>query len=197
MIENEEQLREAARQAGALVQQISDYAKANPRQDRLARIRFPRGFIKTASEIRRNLVFVDNDTLKRNVSYALMTHEVLRWIVFHTDLAGQAQEMLIKEAVCLLGNVCESITIFPNEYGLGRGSGFQRRVNRLREMEVIDQRCQRLLEWLWSKRNQEHLYDVPFREWSHYDIKDWYKSVRAYRTLRNSLLRWRGFDPVD
>lgn len=191
MISNEAELRDAVRQAGLLVQQISDYAKRNPKQEWLSRIRFPRGFIKTAPEIRRNLDFVDGDNLKRNVSYALMTHEVLRWIVFHTDLAGQAREMLIKEAVCLLGNVCESITIFPDQHGLGRGSGFKKRIARLREIDVIDERCVRLLSWLWEKRNQEHLYDVPFREWNHYEVRDWYKSVRAYRSLRNSLNAWR------
>ncbi|WP_148309090.1 hypothetical protein [Sphingopyxis fribergensis] len=193
MIENDEQLKVAVSQASSLVQEISDYVKANPRQDFYGRIRFPRGFIKTAPEIRRNLRFIENETLKRNVSYALMTHEVLRWNVFHTDLAGQAQEMLIKEAVCLLGNVCESITIFPAEHGLGRGSGFKKRTERLRAMDVIDDRCLRLLEWLWGKRNQEHLYDVPFLEWNHYEKKDWYKSVRAFRSLRDGLNEWRGF----
>ena len=122
-----------------------------------------------------------------------MTHEVLRWIVFHTDLSGQAQEMLIKEAVCLLGNICESITIFPNEYGLGRGAGFLRRIQRFQALNVIDEEVVEVLTWLWGKRNQEHLYDIPFREWSHYTEDDWVRSVAAYLLLRDGLSIWRGF----
>ena len=196
MIENEDQLRDAVREAGNLIQQISDYVRHNRRHQRLSRVRFPRGFIKTAYAIRQNLKFIDNAVLRQNVSYALMTHEVLRWVVFHTDLSGQAQEMLIKEAVCLLGNVCESITIFPTEHGLGRGSGFLRRVRRFQVMNIIDAEVVAELEWLWEKRNQEHLYDVPFREWSHYTEDDWVRAVRAYLSLRDGLNAWRGF-PVE
>lgn len=197
MIENVHQLKEAARQAGALIQQMSDFVQKHPRYAEHGQVRFPRGHIKSAVNIRLNLRFIENDNLRRNVSYALMTHEVYLWLVFHTDLAGQAQEMMIKEAVCLLGNICESITIFPKEHGLGRRAGFRGRVARLCEMEVIDDETVELLEWLWGKRNQEHLIDVQFREWSHYEINDWYRSVRAYLSLRDGLLRWRGFEPVE
>lgn len=120
-----------------------------------------------------------------------MTHDVLRWVAFRTDIAGQAREMLIKEAVCLLGSICESISIFPDEYGLGRGSGFRRRLRRLQQHGVIDADGVELLEWLWEKRNQEHLVDVEFREWSHYTDQDWFKSVRAYNLLGSGLRRWR------
>ena len=99
--------------------------------------------------------------------------------------------MIIKEAVCLLGSVCESITIFPNEYGLGRGSSYKKRVERLTALEVIDKKIERRLLWLWDKRNQEHLYDVPFREFAHYENEDWYKSVKAYRFLKDALNEWR------
>ena len=192
MIENRQQLIQATGQANGLLQQIADYTSAH-RIDRWhGRVRFPRGFIGTAQDKRQKLKFIEDDTLKRNVSYALMTHDVLRWLAFYTDLAGQAREMIIKEAVCLLGSVCESMTIYPKEYGLGRGAGQKKRIARLVEMEVIDKKLQAHLDWLWDKRNQEHIYDLDFREYDHWENRDWHRSVTAYTGLRDGLAAWRG-----
>ena len=191
MIENAQQLRAAVNEAGGLIQEISDYLAQHPEHQRIARLRFPRGYIRTAYYTRQRLEFVQNEVLRRNVSYAIMTHDVLRWLAFRTDIAGQAKEMLIKEAVCLIGTVCESISIFPGEQGLGRNAGFRNRVRRLRDLNVLDDPAVELLEWLWDKRNQEHLYDLPFREWGHYVEADWLRSVEAYQTLTGALREWR------
>jgi hypothetical protein len=191
MIENEEELIAAAYEASGLIQQITDYTREHPAHRWKGQISFPRGFLRTAIDHRRNLRFVENRRLRQNVSYALMTHDVFRWLVFHTDLSGQAQEMIIKEAVSLLGAVCEAISIFPDEHGLGRGRSFARRIVRLRELGVIDASAERRLRWLWDKRNQEHIYDVPFLEWSHYEKGDWYRSVKAYHALRDGLNDWK------
>lgn len=190
-IETDEQLGEAVTQCGVLVQEITDYLATHPRREWHGRVRFPRGFLKTNAEIRLGLPFIEDDTLKRNVSYALMTFQTLYWVVFRTDISGQAREMLIKEAVCLLGAICESISIFPGTAGLGRGKSFSKRMDRLLELGVIDRSARRRLQWLWDKRNQEHLYDVPFREFEHYSNSDWFKAVKAYRALRDALTAWR------
>lgn len=191
MIENRQQLIQVSGEANALLQQMADYTSANHADRWYGRVRFPRGFIGTAQEKRQRLSFIEDETLKRNVSYALMTHDVLRWLAFHTDLAGQAREMIIKEAVCLLGTICESITIYPKEYGLGRGAVQKKRLARLVELEVIDKKLQAHLDWLWDKRNQEHIYDLDFREYDHWQNRDWYRSVKAYSGLRAGLTAWR------
>jgi hypothetical protein len=190
-IENEAQLKQAVIQCGGLIQEISDFLGDNPSQEWNGRIRFPRGFLKTNADIRSRLPFIEDETLRRNVSYALMTHQTLYWAVFRTDISGQAREMLIKEAVCLLGAICESISIFPGTSGLGRGKSYSKRMDRLLELGVIDKSARGRLQWLWDKRNQEHLYDVPFREFDHYSNSDWFKSVKAYLALRDALRTWR------
>jgi len=164
MITNLIELRQKVTEASTALQEINDFVRDNPELDRYSKVRFPRGFLRTAFEHRSNLSFITDRTLKHNVSYALMTHDVLRWLTNRTDLSGQAMEMVTKEAVCLLGSVCESISIYPAHHGLGRGAGFGKRVNRLVEMRVIEEETRARLEWLWGKRNQEHLIDVMFQE---------------------------------
>jgi hypothetical protein len=190
-IGNEIELKKTVDQCGGLIQEINDYLSTHPGHEWQGRVRFPRGFLKTNADIRSRLRFIDDDTLRRNVSYALMTHQTLYWVVFRTDIGGQAREMLIKEAVCLLGAICESISIFPGTAGMGRGKSFSKRMDKLLELEIIDKSARKRLQWLWDKRNQEHLYDVPFREFDHYSNSDWYKSVKAYLALRNALTSWR------
>ena len=186
-IVTQEQLRAAVREASILIQMAHDFVRANPQYSDILRLRFPRGFLPTAAKHRQKLAFVEDATLKANLSYALMTHDVLRWLFVHTDLSGQAQEMLIKEAVCLIGNLCESLSLRPGVEGLGRNSGFRRRVARYLELGTINQGLHDDLDWLWGKRNQEHLADVPFREWSHYTRRDWIKSVKTYKAFRDAL----------
>lgn len=190
-ITDEQGLVAAVAEASALLQSISDYLNDHPDQQHLGRVRFPRGFIGTAVQKRQSLPFIADRRLKANISYALMTHDVLRWIVNRTDISGQAKEMMIKESVCLLGSVCESITVFPGEYGLGRGAGFRGRITRLRDNQIIDNDCFEDLEWLWAKRNQEHIVDNLFYEFSHYTTADWNRSARGYVKLRRALTAWR------
>lgn len=191
-IQNDAELSEVAARVNLDVQQIADYVKRNPDSSDQGKIRFPRGYLTTAGEFRVKLSFIVNDALKRNVSYALMGHDVLRWIVYHTDLSGAPKEMMIKESICLLASICESISIIPNAHGLGRRAGFRGRTDRLLEINLISRIDHERLVWLWDKRNQEHLIDVLFREFDHYTERDWCKAVAAYHGLRDGLRRWRG-----
>ena len=190
MIENEEELKRAAAEASDLLQSISDYVGKNPDAEKHEKVRFPRGFLRTNIYARQRLKFVQNDILRANISYALMTHDVLRWVATRTDLSGQAKEMVIKEGLCVMASVCECLTIHPNEYGLGRGQSFAARVDRLLKRNIIDEKTRDKLIWLWDKRRQEHLYDVKFKEYLHYKITDWNRAIRAFKGLRMGLEKW-------
>ena len=52
-IENDEQLYEAVEEAGATLQSIQDYVQRD--FSRSAKVRFPRGYIRTAQEAREGL----------------------------------------------------------------------------------------------------------------------------------------------
>ena len=190
MITSFDELKTAVEDAGTLLQNIHHYLQENPEHEQHARIRFPRGYLRTNASIRKSFGFVKDDTLRSNISYAIMTHEVLRWIVVRTDLSGQARDMMIKEGICLLASICESLTIHPSVHGLGRKSSFSKRVGRLLEDGVITEETQADLIWLWDKRRNEHLYEVEVREYDHYEIKDWNRSVKAFDALRKSLASW-------
>jgi len=93
MIENDEDLRHAVADAGALLQQINDYVQEHPGTIVDVKVRFPRGFLRTNAQARRSFAFVGDPTLRSNISYAIMAHDVLRWIIQRTDLSGQAKSV--------------------------------------------------------------------------------------------------------
>jgi hypothetical protein len=194
-IENTSQLTAAVAEASRLIQEISDYANENPAVEHVARVRFPIGFLPTADQHRQELRFVPDVLVRRNLSYALMTHDVLRWMVTRTTITGQARDMLIKEAICLIGSVCETLTIWKGQQGLGSAKSFAHRVERLRGMEVIDARAETDLLWVWEIRCREHIAGVALQEWDHYTMDQWRRAVRAYRTVRDGLAKWRAIEP--
>lgn len=191
-IENDAELKEAVVEVGHLIQKISDYANENPESESCARLRFPTGFLRTASFHRDRLQFVSDAHLRKNLSYACMTHDVLRWLIVRTDLGGQAKDMVIKEAICLTGSVCETLTIWPGEQGLGKSKSFVHRAARLRELEVISEQTEEDLNWVWDIRCREHIAGVEVQEWNHYTTEQWRRSVTAFRGLRDGLTAWKG-----
>lgn len=113
-IESDLELTETIERTGADLQAIQDYVGRE--FARPCKVRFPRGFIRTADHFRSRLLFVADQTLRQNLSYTLMLHDVQRWILVRTDLTGTLKEMLIKDAIVLLGNVAETLTRLPPEY---------------------------------------------------------------------------------
>lgn len=191
-IENDAQLADAVITAGKLIQEISDYANKVPESESLAKLPFPKGFLRTAGFHRDRLQFVPDAKLRKNLSYACMTHDVFRWLIVRTDLSYQARDMVIKEAICLTGSVCEALTIWPGERGLGKSKSFANRVARLRELEVISEAVEADLNWVWEIRCREHIVGVEIQEWNHYTTAQWHRSVSALRALRDGLSVWKG-----
>jgi hypothetical protein len=88
-IRDDEQLTEAAVEAGNLLQLIQDYC-AGERNTPLAKVRFPRGFILRADTYRRDFSFIREPHTRSNLSYASMTLDILRWLAVRTDIYGTA-----------------------------------------------------------------------------------------------------------
>ncbi|EQB12329.1 hypothetical protein RLDS_19470 [Sphingobium lactosutens DS20] len=190
-IEDEAGLVQAVLSVNSLIQDINDFANANPRIEAKAKIRFPTGVLRTAAYHRQELKFIPDSRIRTNLSYACMTHDVFRWLIARTTIAGQARDMVVKEAICLTGSVCEAMTLWPGQQGLGKSKSFTDRVARLRELEVVTEEVEADLLWVWEVRCREHLAGVSVQEWNHYTLEHWRRSVMAMRALRSGLAKWR------
>lgn len=185
MIENDQELQEAVARVNFDLQAIQNYLGQDNHTH--AKIRFPRGFIRTAVHFRERLNFLNDKTLVRNISYALILSDVYRWLLNRTDVAGTAKEMIIKEGICLVGSLCESITKDVLTGIVGKKKGYKDRTQYLVDSGIIGAALQTELDWVWNTRNNEHLFLVEIREHEHYRLSDYNRAVRALRALREDL----------
>jgi hypothetical protein len=171
---------------GRDLQELENQLKASG--DERTEIRFPRGFIRSASYFRQRYSFVSDENLRANIAYALILSDVYRWMLNRTGLVGTAREMLIKEGICLMGCLAESIT--KNALHGICGKNYGTRVDKMRELKIIDSDLQSKLKWLWEYRNREHLFRLEEREHKHYTLEHYNDAIRIIEGLRSSLAQY-------
>lgn len=115
-----------------------------------------------------------------------MLHDVQHWNLVRTDLFGTAKEMLIKDAVVLLGNIAETLTRLPLSNSAQKKS-YKERTKRLESMGVVTAAQHADLDWLWDTRCNCHFFLVTMREYGHYDVADYNRAVRTLRAFRDAL----------
>ena len=188
-IDSEEDLRAASEEAGRLLQMIQDYCAVNERTHAEvggAKVRFPRGFIRTAALQRTRLRFIRDSSLRGNLAYTLILSDTVLWLSLRTDIWGIPLEMLTKLYTFLIGTLCESIT---KSYLSGRcGQNFKRRNTWMYENDIIDENLKEDLDWLWDTRNNMHLFQLEELEYENsYNIQCHNRAVLTFRRLLAAL----------
>lgn len=176
-------------EAGVALQALQDeFGRENLPE---ARIRFPRGFIRTAAALRSTLPDLGTEVQRRNASYSLMALDVLRWLVVRTDLAGAALSMVVKESIVIVGALCDWLT---KEATRGHGSrrSYTHRTQALVDLDQISMDLKVELDWVWQVRCNVHMHDVTSLEYDMYSREDYNRAARAYRDLRDALVAVHG-----
>ncbi|MDT4952127.1 MAG: hypothetical protein QOJ02_265 [Acidobacteriota bacterium] len=184
-IESDEELERTVATVGQLLQDIQDYVGRD--FSKPCKLRFPRGYIRTAAQQRARLAFLNDRTLKHNISYTLILSDVLHWVLVRTDVAATAKEMLIKLQMFLLGSLVESIT---KVYLRGKcGQSYAKRTEYLEQLGMIPAPLRSELDWLWDLRNRMHLFQVTSSEYysSDYTTANHNRAVKAFQELLNAL----------
>lgn len=184
-IRSDEELAEAADLVGRKLQEIQDYLGADPH--RAAKVRFPRGYIRTANHFRSKLSFIADRDAKDNLAYALILTDVYRWLTNRTDLFGTAREMVFKAGVVLAGSICETMAVNYTSGVIGRSVRFKRRCDRMVTAGMITELLRDELHWLWDTRSAIHLCDVEVREYERYTTADYSRAITCIRNMREQL----------
>jgi len=152
-------------------------------------IRFPRGVLRTASYFRTRLSFIEDATLKRNLSYHLQLSDVYRWLLNRFDIGLTAKEMIIKEGLCLFGNITGSIVTYLADRIEPRKSnrGVNGSITLLKKKKIISSELQRNLRWLWGIRCKEHINTLKDWEFQKYTLEQYNKSVAIWQRLEIEL----------
>lgn len=179
-INNDSDLAKAVLQVDELLQSIQDYCGRENRAD--AKVRFPRGFIRTASDQRERIPFVKDTDLKSNISYTLILSDVILWLLIRTDISATAKEMLIKLFIFLGGAMMESIT---KDYLKGIcGKSYKHRTQFLLDKKIVSEQLKVELDWAWDTRNNMHLFMLEQREYvNDYNNASHSRCANAFKDL--------------
>jgi hypothetical protein len=156
-----------------------------------ARIKFPRGFIRTAATHRNSLPNLGSEVQRRNASYALMSLDVFRWLIVRTDLSDAALSMIVKEGICVFGALCEWLTKEATR-GHASSRSYCQRTGKLVELGDIKGNLKIELDWIWDIRCNEHLHEVCSLEHEMYSRENYNRAQKAYFALRDALIKKHG-----
>jgi hypothetical protein len=184
-ISNDQQLSAAIRQAGDLLQSAQDYL--GRRHSDSGRVRFPRRYLRTASDWRKKLGFVRSGSVRNNVAYSLMLFDVHLWILHRTDLAGTASLMVVKATLATAGSIVEALLIDHYSGVMGKRQPFKARTKRLVDDGVIAAPLRAELDWLWDMRCRQHLFEISASEFDFYSLVDHKRAVGALGELMTKL----------
>lgn len=187
MIESDEDIPRVVGEINERIQALHDYL--GDRNVESAKVRFPRGYIRSCASHRDKYSFLPCHTLKSNIAYAKLTSDIYRWLLNRTDLSITAKEMIIKQGIALVASVAETVVkeVLKGQPGGGRKQNFKKRVQTLFDNGVISKKLQDELDWLWDIRNNVHIMLLSEREYQKYELKDYNRAIIAMRNLRVSL----------
>jgi hypothetical protein len=188
-IKNDIDLEIAVKQAGGLLQDIQDYCKKkdlDANDFEKAKVRFPRGYIRTADFQRKRLSFISEKDLRSNLAYTLILSDTITWLLFRTDIVSTAAEMLRKLYLFLAGTLVESIT---QNYLKGQcNKNYKKRTEFLLINNIISSKLKDDLDWLWDSRNKMHLFLLEKKEYENdYNVESHRRCVRTVRGLLKAL----------
>lgn len=184
-ITNDAELAKAVKEANDLIQAIHDYSGRD--FSKKWKLRFPRGYVRTAEVQRQRLSFLSNGPLKDNIAYTLILSDTTHWLLARTDVSATIKEQLIKLHLFLLGSLVESITKICLKGKCGKS--YKGRTAYLVTHKMIDQKLKDELDWLWDMRNNMHLFLVTTSEYScpHYTDTNYNRGVRSFHSLITTL----------
>lgn len=185
LIESDEDVETALAEAGYLLQTVQNYLGSD--RTREARVRFPRGFLRTAHMGRQRLDFVKKSALRTNLAYSLLLSDVYLWVLLRTDLAGTARDMLVKANLALAGSIAEALLADHYHGVLGKRQRFTSRTAKLVADGVITQKAKDDLDWLWDVRCKQHLFEIDDSEFDAYSLHDNERGVTTMNGLIDAL----------
>jgi hypothetical protein len=156
--------------AGQHLQDIHDFAQREVRDD--AKVRFPRGVMKTADEYRAVCPGYLDRHKSSSCAYSFMYLDVLWWLTHRTDIASVAKEMSIKSAIITLGTIAEAALTIKSQPGFGGGQDFKNKLNSAMQLGLIDEADRHELSRLWDNRNNVHLKRLDESEFGKYNDAD-------------------------
>lgn len=186
MADDLEEIAELAESAGEHMQEIQDSLDSRDYVPE-ARVRFPRGYVRTTARIYNKLPAIGDNTKRRNFAYQMMRADVVRWLLTRTDVYGQIQSVLVGEFICILAYGVEFFVKTLTYRRVGRGRPFGRHTQNLVDRGIISEELKEHLDWMWDIRTHEHLDATNDLRHCTHNRLDFNRAVEAWNEFMERL----------
>lgn len=197
-ISSDAELVHAVAQIDELNVAIQEYCGRGNRAD--AKIKFPRGVIRTAESYRVRMPDYLDREKKSNCAYSFMFMDVLWWLSVRTDISSVGKQMVLKSAIVTLGTILEASLYVP---GLPKtkflsnlgNSGTKERIENTHKRGWISGAERDCLKELWDHRTNVHQKKIQTdSELDLYTVDHVNAPYAAVLTLLAKLKEWNGTD---
>jgi len=149
-------------EVGKLLQKIEELVAQNDDVfEEANKIRFPRGYFKKVADIEREISFVENSNLRKNIAYALQYADLLKWVLGRFDIDFSILSIHNKTGLVLLGSIAEGLLKGVKS---GCRGGFEALIKCIGKKNMISPELAKELKWLKKQRNYIHLDLISIRE---------------------------------
>lgn len=167
-------------------------------QTATARIRFPRGVIRTRNYyVQANVPFLTDSVIARNIAYTFQATDINRWVVNRFDLDLSARSLFYKQACITMVSAMEAV-LTGVWHSLHPERSMKRRlvdvIEDLVQEGVLSRETAVDLHEVRRARNDIHLQRVTHREWNTYNVRDYNRVVLIEHRMLEELRRGTGTD---
>lgn len=156
--------------------------------DQRLQIVVPRGVVRQVSEIQPDYNFVADETLKRNITYAVEALDFYKWIINRFRLYGPVAGYLYKTGIILVNMIIEAlISDFLEQKGFDPANKHSKNIKKLRDKcGAPKPLCERMRK-LNERRANIHLRLVTDLETTKYKLEDWNRAILLLKDVRQYL----------
>ena len=144
-------------------------------------ISIPHRVMSYARTYQKQLAFLDNSVLKKNISYLLMLNDLNFWIGRRFSLVPGIKDMLYKNIITNFGFAIEGINkSLAKKLSGSKEVGFDSASTILKDNQLITEIMRKEIRWIYDIRNKQHYDTLPYVEFEHYTERDCKKARRIW-----------------
>lgn len=172
------------------IQAIDEYLGPNDVSKLLEQflIRLPKKYIRTASHFKEQLAFLDNEVLRRNISYHFQLSDLNSYMLNRMHVWGVLRDLVVKFQVINMGAIAEAIlaSVTPKKCKTKN-----LRIAFLSEGNHISEELKFEIDWLWSIRNGVHIHEINQSEIGAYTDEMFDRSMSAVKGLIEAVVQMK------
>ena len=149
-------------------------------------ISLPMDIVKSTKDLLPNYHFIQDNTLRRNLTYSRQSVQFYRWILWRFKVYGPIKSYLYKTGIILVNAMVEAMTHdFLEQMDVKPNKSHSKNIKKLKDM-FVPKKTLAKLKALHNRRSNIHMYLISDLENDKYSVKDWNEAIRCRKEIEKT-----------